>query len=98
MLGFVLMQGAINFAVSSSGATSMHLVLFTESDLAAGKATHEITLDPAYNKTGRWEPSTDTSASREEVQVEAGQHRPWQLSWGCPSTTRLAWQWAATKA
>jgi hypothetical protein len=28
------------------------LVLFTESDLAAGRATHEITLDPVANKTG----------------------------------------------
>jgi hypothetical protein len=27
-------------------------VLFTEQDLAAGKATYEITLDPTANKTG----------------------------------------------
>ena len=46
------LQGAINFAVQTSGAKSVHLVLFTEADLAAGKATHEITLDPVANKTG----------------------------------------------
>jgi hypothetical protein len=46
-------QGAINFAVQSSGAKSVNLVLFTEADLAVGKATHEITLDPALNKTGQ---------------------------------------------
>lgn len=48
----LLLQGAINFAVQSSGAKSVKLVLFTEADLAAGKSTHEITLDPATNKTG----------------------------------------------
>lgn len=47
------MQGAINFAVQSAGAKSVHLVLFTEADLAAGRATHEITLDPVANKTGK---------------------------------------------
>lgn len=46
------MQGAINFAVQSAGAKSVSLVLFTEADLAVGKATHEITLDPTANKTG----------------------------------------------
>lgn len=49
---FCNMQGAINFAVQSGGAKSVKLVLFTESDLAAGRATHEITLDPVANKTG----------------------------------------------
>lgn len=52
LVWYVLLQGAINFAVQSAGAISVNLVLFTESDLAAGKATYEITLDPATNKTG----------------------------------------------
>lgn len=46
------MQGAINFALQSSGAKGVKLVLFTEQDLAAGKPTYEITLDPVANKTG----------------------------------------------
>ena len=46
------MQGATNFAVVSTGATAVTLVLFREDDLAAGRATHEIPLDPGPNRTG----------------------------------------------
>lgn len=46
------MQGAVNFAVYSSNATGIRLVLFTEQDLMAGKATAEIELSPINNQTG----------------------------------------------
>jgi len=45
-------QGATNFAVVSTGATGVALVLFREDDLAAGRLTHEIPLDPQLNRTG----------------------------------------------
>eukprot|EP00775_Hariotina_reticulata_P003086 gene3086-3365_t len=44
--------GAINFALQTAGAKGVKLCLFTEADLANGKATYEITLDPMTNKTG----------------------------------------------
>ncbi|EFJ40420.1 1,4-alpha-glucan branching enzyme II, isoamylase, partial [Volvox carteri f. nagariensis] len=44
--------GAINFAVFSSSATAVRLVLFTEADLTAGRATLEVPLDPTTNRTG----------------------------------------------
>lgn len=47
-----LLQGAVNFAITSASARSVKLVLFTEADLAAGRSTYEITLDPVTNKTG----------------------------------------------
>lgn len=46
------MQGAINFALQTAGAKGVKLCLFTEADLANGKTTYEITLDPLTNKTG----------------------------------------------
>ena len=42
----------MNFAVVSSAARAMSLVLFTEADLAAGRSSHEIPLDPVLNRTG----------------------------------------------
>ena len=45
-------QGVTNFAVFSSAASAVSLVLFTESDLAAGRPTHELALDPARNRSG----------------------------------------------
>ncbi|KAF8057146.1 ISA1 [Scenedesmus sp. PABB004] len=45
-------QGAINFALTSHAAVAVKLVLFTEDDLASGKSTHEILLDPVANRTG----------------------------------------------
>ncbi|KAI8476733.1 MAG: isoamylase [Monoraphidium minutum] len=44
--------GAYNFAVFSSAARRVSLVLFTEQDLAAGRATYEIPLDADANRTG----------------------------------------------
>jgi len=44
--------GAVNFAVVSTSAQRVTLVLFTEGDMAAGRATHEIPLDPEANTTG----------------------------------------------
>jgi hypothetical protein len=38
-------QGAINFAVFSSSAATVHLVLFTEGDLHAGRVTVEASVD-----------------------------------------------------
>uniref|UniRef100_A0A383V8Q1 Glycoside hydrolase family 13 N-terminal domain-containing protein n=1 Tax=Tetradesmus obliquus TaxID=3088 RepID=A0A383V8Q1_TETOB len=56
---------AINFALTSGSAKGVKLVLFTEDDLAMGKATYEVQLDPATNKTGDvWHialPQCDTS-------------------------------------
>ena len=46
------MQGMVNFAVFSSGASGMSLCLFTEDDLRDGRTTYEIPLDPEFNKTG----------------------------------------------
>lgn len=46
------LQEAYNFALFSSAAQGVSLVLFTEQDLAAGRATYEIPLDPDYNRTG----------------------------------------------
>ena len=45
-------QGATNFAIVSTSATGVTLVLFGEGDLAAGQSTHEIPLDPRLNRTG----------------------------------------------
>lgn len=45
-------QGGVNFALQSAGATGVKLVLFSEADLAAGRSSYEITLDPGANKTG----------------------------------------------
>eukprot|EP00210_Caulerpa_lentillifera_P003264 g3115.t1 len=41
-----------NFALFSSGATGVSLVLFKESDLNRGTFAAEIPLDPVHNKTG----------------------------------------------
>ncbi len=46
------MQGAINFAIYASSASSVSLVLFSEDDLQAGRTTHEMELDPELNRTG----------------------------------------------
>eukprot|EP00967_Tisochrysis_lutea_P091970 scaffold132391_cov19-Tisochrysis_lutea.AAC.1 len=45
-------QGVNNFAVMSSNAMAISLVLFDEDDLAAGRSTHEIPLNPTFNRTG----------------------------------------------
>ncbi|GIL64820.1 hypothetical protein Vafri_18680 [Volvox africanus] len=44
--------GAINFAVVSSSSTAVSLVLFTEADLAAGRSSFEVPLNPYVNRTG----------------------------------------------
>ncbi|GMH35686.1 hypothetical protein BSKO_03554 [Bryopsis sp. KO-2023] len=44
--------GSINFAITSSGATSISLVLFKEHDLHEGRSTIEIELNRDFNKTG----------------------------------------------
>jgi len=44
--------GVNNFAVMSSNAMAISLVLFDEDDLAAGRSTHEIPLNPTFNRTG----------------------------------------------
>jgi hypothetical protein len=51
------LQDAINFAITSGSAKGVKLVLFTEDDLAMGKATYEVMLDPATNKTGGQTPA-----------------------------------------
>ena len=45
--------GAINFAVFSSGATAVSLVLYTAEDQRAGHVTAEIPLSPDTNRTVR---------------------------------------------
>ncbi|KXZ47657.1 hypothetical protein GPECTOR_33g539 [Gonium pectorale] len=44
--------GAVNFAIFTSSASSVSLVLFTEADLAAGRSSFEVPLDPYVNRTG----------------------------------------------
>jgi len=52
-LGPSLIQGgSVNLAVYASGATSVTLCLFTEADMAQGRTSHEIPLDPNFNRTG----------------------------------------------
>lgn len=46
------MQGVTNFAVFSSAATAVSLVLFSEADLVAGRPTHEVALHPRRNRSG----------------------------------------------
>lgn len=46
------LQGAHNFALFSSSASAVYLVLFTRADLNKGKATVEIKLDSEINRTG----------------------------------------------
>lgn len=64
ILLLLLLQDAVNFALYSSGATGVTLVLFTEADLQQGKSTMEIKLLPDANRTGdTWHimlPSLDT--------------------------------------
>jgi isoamylase len=59
------LQGAANFALFSSNAWAVSLCLFTEGDLAAGRVTLEVALDPDANRTGdTWHvalPNADTS-------------------------------------
>ena len=68
-------QGATNFAVVSTGATSVALVLFCEDDLEAGRVTHEIPLDPQLNRTGNvWHialPALDDSLLYGEPQLSS---------------------------
>eukprot|EP00899_Mesostigma_viride_P008124 jgi/Mesvir1/17312/Mv07708-RA.1 len=45
-------DNALNFAITSTRATAVSLVLFTEKDLAEGRITSEIPLDPVRNRTG----------------------------------------------
>ncbi|CAM6035531.1 unnamed protein product [Sphagnum compactum] len=45
-------ENGVNFAVHSSGASSVCLCLFTESDLQQGKVSKEVQLDPVFNRTG----------------------------------------------
>ena len=47
-----VVQGATNFALFSANAGSVALCLFTETDLRAGRVTHEVPLDPLLNRTG----------------------------------------------
>jgi pullulanase/glycogen debranching enzyme len=47
-----LLQGHTNFAIVSNAARTVSLVLFTEEDLAGGRITYEIVLDPKLNRTG----------------------------------------------
>ena len=46
------LQGASNFALYSSSASSVYLVLFSHADLMRGRSTAEIRLDPVRNRTG----------------------------------------------
>jgi hypothetical protein len=76
-----MMQGAINFAIFSSSASAVSLVLFTEEDLQAGRTTHEIKLSTELNCTGSvWHimlPKLDTSLLYGACQISNG------LSRGC---------------
>lgn len=49
---YMAQQGITNFAVFSSAATAVSLVLYTKNDLQAGSPTYEIELDRQQNRTG----------------------------------------------
>jgi isoamylase len=51
--GASLAPGGVNFAVFSSAATSVSLVLYTPEDQATGRVTEEIELSPDTNRTAR---------------------------------------------
>lgn len=51
-LFIVAPQRATNFALFTGSAWGVSLCLFSEEDLAAGRVTAEIPLDPRVNKTG----------------------------------------------
>ncbi|KAK1275666.1 hypothetical protein QJS04_geneDACA004141 [Acorus gramineus] len=50
--GATALNGGVNFAVFSGGASSASICLFTLSDLLENKVTEEVHLDPLINKTG----------------------------------------------
>lgn len=50
--GAIFCDDGVNFAVFSSGATSVSLCLFTEDDIQNGKITAEVPLHPILNRTG----------------------------------------------
>lgn len=50
--GAVVRPGGVNFAVQSSAATALSLCLFTPEDLARGRPSAEVPLDPVLNRTG----------------------------------------------
>jgi hypothetical protein len=45
-------QGVTNFALYSTTATEVELVFLSEADLAAGRVTAGLVLDPLLNRTG----------------------------------------------
>ena len=49
---YLAVQGAVNFAICSLGATAVTLCLFTPEDLHAGRVSGEIELDSAVHRTG----------------------------------------------
>nr|CAB3483492.1 unnamed protein product [Digitaria exilis] len=51
-LGATALDGGVNFAVYSSGATAASLCLFSPDDLKAETVTEEVPLDPVRNRTG----------------------------------------------
>jgi pullulanase/glycogen debranching enzyme len=51
-LGATATARATNFALFSSSARAVSLLLFTADDRASGRITVEIELDPASNKSG----------------------------------------------
>uniref|UniRef100_A0A0E0LWZ8 Glycosyl hydrolase family 13 catalytic domain-containing protein n=1 Tax=Oryza punctata TaxID=4537 RepID=A0A0E0LWZ8_ORYPU len=51
-LGATALDGGVNFAVYSAGASAASLCLFTHDDLEADEVTEEVPLDPLFNRTG----------------------------------------------
>ncbi|CAO2162756.1 unnamed protein product [Urochloa humidicola] len=51
-LGATALDGGVNFAVYSAGASAASLCLFTPDDLEADTVTEEVPLDPLFNRTG----------------------------------------------
>uniref|UniRef100_A0A0E0AXS9 isoamylase n=1 Tax=Oryza glumipatula TaxID=40148 RepID=A0A0E0AXS9_9ORYZ len=51
-LGATALDGGVNFAVYSAGASAASLCLFTPDDLEADEVTEEVPLDPLFNRTG----------------------------------------------
>ncbi|CAO2192084.1 unnamed protein product [Urochloa humidicola] len=51
-LGATTLDGGVNFAVYSAGASAASLCLFTPDDLEEDTVTEEVPLDPLLNRTG----------------------------------------------
>jgi pullulanase/glycogen debranching enzyme len=83
----------VNFALFSSNATRVKVVLFREVDLHEGRVTHEVELDQVLNKTGDiWHiklPKLDLGLLYGEQLVDVLLGRQWLI--GMEGHTVFSW-------